>query len=75
MRDGPGLERSKALTVPGLWSYYPAWSPDQSRLAFSVSPAHHEGENWDLAVIDPATGAWSRLTEGPGNDRLPDWKQ
>jgi Tol biopolymer transport system component len=63
--------------VPGprdLWSYYPEWSPDNSKLAFSVSPAHHEGENWDLAVVDLKTGAWSRLTTGAGNDRLPDWK-
>ena len=35
-----------------LWSYYPAWSPDQTHLAFSVSPAHHDGENWDVAVVD-----------------------
>lgn len=57
-----------------LWSYYPEWSPDDTKLAFSVSPAHHEGENWDLAVVDLKTGAWARLTHGPGNDRLPDWK-
>lgn len=63
--------------VPGpreLWSYYPEWSPDDSKLAFAVSPAHHEGENWDLAVVDLKTGAWARLTQGAGNDRLPDWK-
>jgi Tol biopolymer transport system component len=63
--------------VPGprdLWSYYPEWSPDDSKLAFSVSPQHHEGENWDLAVVDLKTGAWARLTQGRGNDRLPDWK-
>lgn len=75
IRDGPTLATSKVLRAPGLWSYYPAWSPDGTRLAFSVSPEHHEGENWDLAVIDPATGAWTRLTEGPGNDRSPDWKK
>ncbi|MGE0363938.1 MAG: TolB family protein [Vicinamibacterales bacterium] len=57
-----------------LWSYYPEWSPDDTKLAFSVSPAHHEGENWDLAVVDLKTGQWSRLTQGAGNDRLPDWK-
>ncbi len=38
-------------------------------------PEHHEGENWDLAVMDAGTGAWTRLTQGPGNDRLPDWKR
>ena len=57
-----------------LWSYYPDWSPDDTQLAFSVSPEHHEGENWDLAVVDLKTGAWTRLTTGAGNDRLPDWK-
>lgn len=75
VRDGSTLHSSKSLTVPGLWSYYPAWSPDMTRLAFSVSPEHHEGENWDLAVIDVATGQWTRLTQGAGNDRLPDWKK
>jgi TolB protein len=74
LRDGPALTSSKVLTVPGLWSYYPAWAPDMTRLVFAVSPEHHEGEDWDLAVIDIATGAWRRLTQGAGNDRLPDWK-
>jgi Tol biopolymer transport system component len=74
VRTGPGLQSTGVLTTPGLWSYYPAWSPDQSRLVYSVSPAHHEGEDWDLAVIDVATGTWQRLTHGRGNDRLPDWK-
>ena len=65
---------SRPVPTPrDLWSYYPEWSPDDTMLAFSVSPAHHEGENWDLAVIDLKTGAWARLTEGAGNDRLPDW--
>jgi TolB protein len=66
-----------SVRAPGprdLWMYYPEWSPDDSKLAFSVSPAHHEGENWDLAGADLKTGQWARLTQGPGNDRLPDWK-
>lgn len=75
IRDGADLSGSKVLTAQGLWSYYPAWSPDQSRLVFSVSPAHHDGENWDLATVDIASGKWTRLTEGAGNDRLPDWKK
>lgn len=75
LRGGPALATSKVITTAGLWSYYPAWSPDQQRLVFSVSPEHHEGENWDLAVADVSTAAWTRLTHGPGNDRLPDWKR
>jgi len=75
IRDGSQLESTRVLTAANLWSYYPDWSPDGTRLAFAVSPEHHEGENWDLAVVDVRTGTWTRLTQGAGNDRLPDWKQ
>lgn len=58
-----------------LWSYYPAYSPDGRYIAFSVSPEHHEGEDWDLAVTEAARpGAITRLTSGPGNDRVPEWR-
>jgi Tol biopolymer transport system component len=56
-----------------LWSYYPDYSSDGRYLAFSVSPEHHEGEDWDLAVMDLHTRQWSRVTSGRGNDRYPDW--
>ena len=53
----------------------PDWSPDNRLLAVSVSPEHHEGENWDLAIVDPTRAMpLQRLTTGAGNDRLPDWK-
>ena len=59
----------------GRWHYYPDWSPDNTLLAVSTSPEHHEGENWDLAILDPARATPARrLTTGAGNDRLPDWK-
>jgi TolB protein len=58
-----------------LWSYYPAYSPDGRFLAFSVSPAHHRGEDWDLAITDAAQpGAITKLTSGAGNDRVPEWR-
>jgi Tol biopolymer transport system component len=59
-----------------LWSYYPAYSPDGRWLAFGVSPEHHDGQDWDLAILSTADPArtFQRLTIGPGNDRLPDWK-
>ena len=57
------------------WHYYPDWSPDGTRLAISTSPEHHQGEDWDLAIVDPSRAtALQRLTRGAGNDRLPDWK-
>jgi TolB protein len=58
-----------------LWSYYPDYSPDGRLIAFSVSPEHHAGEDWDLAVMDlQKPGQFVRLTMGPGNDRVPDWR-
>jgi TolB protein len=63
------------VAAPGRWHYYPDWSQDDRWLALSVSPQHHEGEDWDLAVV-PADGSrpLQRLTAGPGNDRSPDWR-
>jgi TolB protein len=58
-----------------LWSYYPDYSPDGKLLAFSLSPAHHEGEDWDLAVMDVSKpGPFTRVTVGRGNDRVPEWR-
>ena len=58
-----------------LWSYYPDYSPDGRFLAFSVSPEHHEGEDWDLVVMDlQKPGTFTRVTSGRGNDRVPDWR-
>ena len=60
---------------PGRWHYYPDWSPDNRWLAVSTSPEHHQGEDWDLAILDPTRAVpVRRLTVGAGNDRLPDWK-
>jgi TolB protein len=69
-------ERGTRVVVqdPKLWSYYPDYSPDGRLLAFSVSPEHHRGEDWDLAVLDLGTGKWAKLTSGRGNDRYPDWR-
>jgi TolB protein len=70
--DGSGARELKP--DPQRWHYYPDWSKDGAWLAFSVSPAHHEGEDWDLAVMAADGSKYQRLTTGPGNDRLPDWK-
>ena len=53
----------------------PAFSPDGRWLALSISPRHHEGEDWGLAVV-AADGSQPlrNVTTGPGNDRLPDWR-
>lgn len=71
----PTGEQSRELRPdPKRWHYYPDWSKDGRWIAFSVSPEHHKGEDWDLAVVAPDGSGYRRLTTGPGNDRLPDWK-
>ena len=70
-----GSSRRTLVADPKLWSYYPAYSPDGRHVAFSVSPEHHQGEDWDLAVMDlQKPGQFTRVTAGAGNDRVPDWK-
>ena len=75
IRNADGNAARELTAMPKMWHYYPDWSKDGRWLALSVSPQHHEGEDWDLALA-PADGsrAPARLTTGPGNDRLPDWK-
>lgn len=75
VRNADGSGARELAVDPKRWAYYPDWSKDGKLIAFSVSPQHHDGEDWDLAVV-PADGSRpvQKLTIGPGNDRLPDWK-
>jgi Tol biopolymer transport system component len=58
-----------------MWSYYPAYSSDGRQVAFAVSPEHHAGEDWDIALVDPsAPDGFRRVTRGRGNDRVPVWR-
>jgi Tol biopolymer transport system component len=75
VRNADGGGAREIATDSKLWTYYPDWSSDAKWIALSVSPQHHQGEDWDLAIV-PADGSapLRKLTTGPGNDRLPDWK-
>jgi Tol biopolymer transport system component len=75
IRNADGSGARDMPPMPKMWHYYPDWSKDGKWIALSVSPQHHQGEDWDLALA-PADGSRPpvRLTAGPGNDRLPDWK-
>ena len=64
--------RDMLVEDPRLWAYYPSYSADGRWMVFSVSPEHHRGEDWDLAIAERATpGRFTRLTTGRGNDRVP----
>jgi TolB protein len=75
VRNADGGGPRELAPASNLWHYYPDWSNDGKWIALSVSPQHHKGEDWDLAIA-PADGSRppQKLTAGPGNDRLPDWK-
>jgi TolB protein len=75
VRSADGSHAREIKADPTRWHYYPDWSHDGRLLFLSVSPEHHQGEDWDLAVVS-ADGSrpYQRLTTGPGNDRVPDWK-
>jgi Tol biopolymer transport system component len=74
IRNADGSAARELATDARRWAYYPDWSKDGRQIAFSVSPQHHQGEDWDLAVINADGSGFRKLTTGPGNDRLPDWK-
>lgn len=75
IRSADGGAPRDVSVDPARWHYYPDWSRDGRLLAFSVSPQHHEGEDWDLAIVSTdGSRPYQRLTAGPGNDRSPDWR-
>lgn len=52
----------------------PAWSPDGTRLAFvHCISCEVSGTNYEIFVVDVASGAVTRLTEHPGVDTNPRW--
>jgi len=57
LTDNPDADRS------------PAWSPDGARIAFASRRDH----NWDLYLLDVASGQVSRLTDNPHYDGAPAW--
>ena len=64
VRSADGSGPRELVGDPKRWHYYPDWSKDGAWLAFSVSPAHHEGEDWDLAIA-----ARRRLRVSAADDR------
>jgi TolB protein len=63
--DGSNLRRIEV----DMWLEYPSWSPDGTKLAFMGAI----GGNYELQVVDLATGVVTQLTHSPGHDAWPAW--
>jgi TolB protein len=63
--DGSDLRRIQS----DAWIEYPAFSPDDSRIAFMSI----DGSSYSIKVIELATGTITQLTHGPGEDGWPAW--
>jgi uncharacterized repeat protein (TIGR01451 family) len=64
--DGSGQTR---LTFNSAVDWYPAWSPDGSKIAFT---SDRDG-NWEIYVMNINGKEQRNLTQNPGNDWAPDW--
>jgi len=65
------LAETAFLTPREMGAYAPRWSPDGRRVAFT---GFREGDpDWGIYVLEPCSGAMSRLETGAGNSRSPAW--
>jgi Tol biopolymer transport system component len=64
--DGSGLTK---ITSDARANFYPSWSPDGSRLAFS---SNRDGD-WDIYVMNADGSRVRQLVDSPGLDDKPQW--
>jgi TolB protein len=68
--DGSELRQITEFNDPDVSVYWPRWSPDGSRIAFSI---FRKNGKRDIAVIEPDTKAIVYVTNDSVNDRYPIW--
>ncbi len=65
------LAESAFLTPRTMGAYAPRWSPDGRLVAFT---GFREGDpGWGIYLLEPRSGALSRLETGAGQSRSPAW--
>lgn len=67
-----GSEPRRVTVDDKNYDYDPAWSPDGRYLVYQKSWDKKKG-NWEIWVIEPATGLTAPLTDHPAQDTFPDW--
>ncbi|MFN2444171.1 MAG: amidohydrolase family protein [Vicinamibacterales bacterium] len=68
--DGTGQHR---LTWGPFDDREPMWSHDGTRVAFSSDRGNPLGSDYNIWVLDVASGEVSQLTKGPSEDYMPSW--
>lgn len=72
----PNGQGKKRLTYrPETYDYFPSWSPDGRYVVFcsnAKSMYAYEGD-WDLYLVEIATGKVDLLLATPGRDVFPEW--
>jgi Tol biopolymer transport system component len=59
----------RPLTDGTRWTGYPAWSPDETRLAVEVK----DGSSTHAAIVDVRSGALTRVNDGRGQTWVRSW--
>jgi Tol biopolymer transport system component len=57
---------------PDTYDYDPRWSPDGRWVVFQTTTDKERG-NWQVWVLEVATGRTFRLVDSPGQDLYPNW--
>ena len=70
--DGSGKRRLTERDE--TYDYFPSWSPDGRFVVFNSSTQHDHSGDWQLWIVEVATGRAELLLDTPGNDVFPDWK-
>jgi len=80
-RPVPVLDKDKRAIIQakkGYETYHLDWSPDGKYIAFSFGPdgEQHVGgtaKDWDICILEIATGKWSFVTMNGNQNKEPDW--
>jgi Tol biopolymer transport system component len=70
-RGGSGKKR--LTTDSDNFDYYPSWSSDGNWIVYA-NTSHKEKGNWEIRIINVASGESRQITNHPAQDVFPDWR-